>query len=116
MKTEPEKKLEGELIEAFAKQNWFAHHFDVRGLDGWYDIIAIKGADLRLIECKAGSPIRQEQVAFATYMQETYNVIAYYVEKTPKGLFRCYEGIDNYIAKDGQGFNDIWSVVKWITL
>jgi len=80
----PERKLERELIKAFEEKGWFAHHFDVVAMDGWPDILAIRGNKFVLIECKAGTNIRTTQQAFFEKMLLKYNVKVSIADSTNK--------------------------------
>lgn len=81
----PEKKFEQEIIREFKANGWFAHHFDANGLDGWPDILAIRGTSARLVEVKAGTRLRKEQIAFHSTLSHSFNVSVSVLEKTSGG-------------------------------
>jgi hypothetical protein len=103
----PERKLEAELVAAFKERGWFAHHFDVIGIDGWPDILALRGASYRLIECKTGTRMRKEQKAFHQGMADRFGVPIYIVEYDGKAytlavydrMIAVYDSIAPLMAK-----------------
>jgi Holliday junction resolvase len=76
-----ERKLELELIKALNQAGWFAHHFDIIGTDGWPDILALKRNTYALIECKAGTKLRKEQIAFHIYLKENFEISIFLIEQ-----------------------------------
>jgi hypothetical protein len=97
----PEKKFEDDVIKELQKRGWFAHHFDAVGVDGWPDILALRGNQQRLIELKAGSKIRKEQLALKQRLWSGYYIPVYLIENV-KGLY----------ALDGCLYSQISDVLK----
>jgi len=77
----PEKRLEEEIITELHKRGWWAHHFDAVGVDGWPDILAIRGTEFRLIEVKAGTALRNTQRGLHAFFQQTYKIHVHVIER-----------------------------------
>lgn len=76
-----EKNLETRIIAAAALRGWFCRHFDAPGLDGWPDLLCLKGDQARLVEVKAGTALGKAQRAFHSYLKEMYETPVYVLER-----------------------------------